>query len=102
MYASRAVAFLLATLAASPAPSQQPDPEDQNAPVVLRLEEESEGAPARAGLGRVAIDSIFARDYPVAMAIVVLFTLFFILINLAVDFAYTIIDPRIRARMVGR
>jgi ABC-type dipeptide/oligopeptide/nickel transport system permease component len=54
------------------------------------------------GLGRIAIDSIFARDYPVAMAIVVLFTLFFILINLAVDFAYTIIDPRIRARMVGR
>ncbi len=40
------------------------------------------------GLGRIAIDSIFARDYPVAMAIVVLFTLFFILINLAVDVAY--------------
>jgi ABC-type dipeptide/oligopeptide/nickel transport system permease component len=54
------------------------------------------------GLGRIAIDSIFARDYPVAMAIVVLFTLFFILINLAVDFAYAVIDPRIRARMVGR
>jgi ABC-type dipeptide/oligopeptide/nickel transport system permease component len=53
------------------------------------------------GLGRIAIDSIFARDYPVAMAIVVLFTLFFILINLAVDFAYAVIDPRIRARMVG-
>ena len=30
------------------------------------------------GLGRIAIDSIFARDYPVAMAIVMLFTLFFI------------------------
>ena len=39
------------------------------------------------GLGRLAIDSIFARDYPVAMAIVLLFTLFFSLINLAVDLA---------------
>lgn len=54
------------------------------------------------GLGRIAIDSIFARDYPVAMAIVVLFTLFFILINLAVDVAYALIDPRLRARMVAR
>ncbi len=53
------------------------------------------------GLGRIAIDSIFARDYPVAMAIVVLFTFFFILINLAVDVAYTLIDPRLRARMLA-
>jgi ABC-type dipeptide/oligopeptide/nickel transport system permease component len=53
------------------------------------------------GLGRIAIDSIFARDYPVAMAIVVLFTLFFILINLAVDVAYALIDPRLRARMLA-
>jgi ABC-type dipeptide/oligopeptide/nickel transport system permease component len=54
------------------------------------------------GLGRIAIESIFARDYPVAMAIVVLFTLFFIVINLAVDVAYALIDPRIRARMVAQ
>jgi len=53
------------------------------------------------GLGRIAIDSIFARDYPVAMAIVVLFTLFFILINLAVDIAYALIDPRLRSRMLA-
>jgi ABC-type dipeptide/oligopeptide/nickel transport system permease component len=53
------------------------------------------------GLGRIAIDSIFARDYPVAMAIVVLFTLFFIVINLAVDVAYALIDPRLRARMLA-
>jgi len=53
------------------------------------------------GLGRIAIDSIFARDYPVAMAIVVLFTLFFILINLAVDVAYALIDPRLRTRMLA-
>jgi ABC-type dipeptide/oligopeptide/nickel transport system permease component len=53
------------------------------------------------GLGRVAIDSIFARDYPVAMAIVVLFTMVFILINLLVDLAYVLIDPRLRARMLA-
>lgn len=52
------------------------------------------------GLGRMAIDSVFARDYPVAMAIVMLFTAFFVLINLAVDVAYAIVDPRIRQRMV--
>ena len=52
------------------------------------------------GLGRMAIDSVFARDYPVAMAIVMLFTAFFVLINLAVDVAYALIDPRIRQRMV--
>jgi peptide/nickel transport system permease protein len=51
------------------------------------------------GLGRLAIDSIFARDYPVAMAVVILFTLFFAVINLAVDVLYSLIDPRIRGRM---
>jgi ABC-type dipeptide/oligopeptide/nickel transport system permease component len=51
------------------------------------------------GLGRLAVDSIFARDYPVAMAVVLLFTGFYALINLAVDILYALIDPRIRARM---
>ena len=49
------------------------------------------------GLGRLAIDSIFARDYPVAMAVVLLFVLFYALINLLVDLLYALIDPRIRA-----
>jgi ABC-type dipeptide/oligopeptide/nickel transport system permease component len=48
------------------------------------------------GLGRLAIDSIFARDYPVTMTIVLLFTVFYSLINLAVDLAYAALDPRIR------
>jgi ABC-type dipeptide/oligopeptide/nickel transport system permease component len=48
------------------------------------------------GLGRLAIQSIFARDYPVTMAIVLLFTGFFTLINLAVDLVYGLVDPRIR------
>ena len=53
------------------------------------------------GLGRLAVDSIFARDYPVAMAVVILFTAFYALINLCVDILYAVIDPRIRARMAA-
>jgi ABC-type dipeptide/oligopeptide/nickel transport system permease component len=53
------------------------------------------------GLGRLAIDSIFARDYPVAMAVVLLFTGFYALINLTVDIGYAIVDPRIRGRIVS-
>lgn len=48
------------------------------------------------GLGRIAIDSIFARDYPVTMSIVLLFTMFYSLINLLVDLSYALIDPRVR------
>jgi ABC-type dipeptide/oligopeptide/nickel transport system permease component len=48
------------------------------------------------GLGRMAIESIFARDYPVTMSIVLLFTVFYSLINLLVDLAYAALDPRIR------
>ena len=43
-----------------------------------------------------AIDSIFGRDYPVIVAIVLLFTVFYALINLGVDLLYAAIDPRIR------
>ncbi|GAB4171938.1 MAG: ABC transporter permease [Thalassobaculales bacterium] len=48
------------------------------------------------GLGRLAIQAIFARDYPVTMAIVLLFTFFYSAINLGVDLLYGVIDPRIR------
>lgn len=48
------------------------------------------------GLGRMAIESIFARDYPVTMSIVLLFTIFYSLINLMVDLLYAALDPRIR------
>jgi ABC-type dipeptide/oligopeptide/nickel transport system permease component len=48
------------------------------------------------GLGSMAIQAIFARDYPVTMAIVLLFTLFYAGINLLIDLLYGLIDPRIR------
>jgi ABC-type dipeptide/oligopeptide/nickel transport system permease component len=47
------------------------------------------------GLGRLAIDSIFARDYPVAMAVVLLFVLFFGAINLLADVICALVDPRL-------
>lgn len=53
------------------------------------------------GLGRIAIESIFARDYPVTMSIVLLFTVFYSLINLSIDLAYAAIDPRIRLASGG-
>lgn len=48
------------------------------------------------GLGSLAIDSIFARDYPVVMTVVLLFTFFYSIINLIVDLLYAVVDPRIR------
>lgn len=48
------------------------------------------------GLGRLLIDSVEARDYPVIQAEVLLFSLEFILINLIVDMLYAVINPTIR------
>ena len=53
------------------------------------------------GLGRLAIDSIFARDYPVAMAVVLLFVLFYAVINLLADLLCAFVDPRLRRGMAG-
>jgi len=48
------------------------------------------------GVGRLAIQSIFARDYPVVQASVFALTLSFVAVNLAVDVLYGYLDPRIR------
>ncbi len=48
------------------------------------------------GVGRLAVDSIFARDYPVVQAVVLVLASIFVLINIAVDILYTYMDPRIR------
>lgn len=48
------------------------------------------------GLGRLLVDSIFARDYPVVQGLVIVFALLFALVNLAVDMLYIVIDPRVR------
>ena len=48
------------------------------------------------GLGRLTIDAILRRDYPVIQGIVLLFSFVYVLVNLMIDVAYTLVDPRIR------
>jgi peptide/nickel transport system permease protein len=48
------------------------------------------------GIGRLLVNAINARDYPVVQGSVLLIAISFILINIAVDVVYGLIDPRIR------
>ncbi|PIT00816.1 peptide ABC transporter [Bradyrhizobium nitroreducens] len=48
------------------------------------------------GLGRLTVDAIMRRDYPVIQGVVLLFSFVYVLINLLIDLAYTLLDPRIR------
>jgi peptide/nickel transport system permease protein len=48
------------------------------------------------GLGRLTVDAVLARDYPVIQAVILLFSLVYVGINLLVDIIYTLLDPRIR------
>jgi len=50
------------------------------------------------GVGRLVVDAVFARDYPLVQGVVLLIALGYILSNLAVDLLYGWIDPRIRYR----
>ncbi len=48
------------------------------------------------GLGRLVVDAILRRDYPVIQGVVLLFSFVYVLVNLGVDLLYTLFDPRIR------
>ena len=48
------------------------------------------------GLGRLTVDAILRRDYPVIQGIVLMFSFLYVLVNLMVDVTYTLVDPRIR------
>jgi peptide/nickel transport system permease protein len=48
------------------------------------------------GLGRLTVDAVLARDYPTVQAVILLFSLTYVVINLLIDVAYTVLDPRIR------
>jgi len=48
------------------------------------------------GLGRLTVDAILRRDYPIIQGIILIFSGAYVLINLLVDLSYTLIDPRIR------
>lgn len=48
------------------------------------------------GLGRLTVDAILRRDYPVIQGVILIFSGVYVLVNLVIDVAYTILDPRIR------
>jgi ABC-type dipeptide/oligopeptide/nickel transport system permease component len=48
------------------------------------------------GIGRLGVESFFARDYPVIIALIILIAVAYATANLLVDVGYGVIDPRIR------
>lgn len=48
------------------------------------------------GLGRLTVDAILRRDYPIIQGVVLMFSFVYVVINLIVDLIYTMLDPRIR------
>jgi peptide/nickel transport system permease protein len=48
------------------------------------------------GLGRLTVDAILRRDYPVIQGVVLLFSFAYVLVNLGIDLSYMLLDPRIR------
>jgi len=48
------------------------------------------------GIGRLTVDAILRRDYPIIQGVILLFSAVYVLVNLAVDISYTLLDPRAR------
>jgi peptide/nickel transport system permease protein len=48
------------------------------------------------GLGRLTVDAILRRDYPIIQGVILVFSAAYVLINLLIDVCYTFLDPRIR------
>jgi peptide/nickel transport system permease protein len=48
------------------------------------------------GVGRLVVDAILRRDYPVIQGVVLMFSFVYVIVNLCVDLLYTVFDPRIR------
>jgi peptide/nickel transport system permease protein len=48
------------------------------------------------GIGRLVVDAIARRDYPIIQGVIMLFSGIYVLVNLLVDLSYTFFDPRIR------
>ena len=48
------------------------------------------------GLGRLTVDAILRRDYPIIQGVILLFSFVYVIVNLVVDLSYTLFDPRIR------
>jgi len=54
------------------------------------------------GFGRLIVEAVFTRDYPLVQGVVLITASAYVLINLAVDVSYTFLNPRIRIRGSGR
>jgi peptide/nickel transport system permease protein len=48
------------------------------------------------GVGRLLLDAIFQRDYPVVQGVILLLAGGFMVLNLLVDMLYSVLDPRLR------
>ena len=48
------------------------------------------------GLGRLTVEAVLSRDFPTIQAVILLFSVVYVLINLLIDISYTLFDPRIR------
>jgi peptide/nickel transport system permease protein len=48
------------------------------------------------GLGRLTVDAVLARDFPTIQGVILFFSVVYVLVNLAVDLSYVLLDPRIR------
>ena len=48
------------------------------------------------GIGRLTIDAVIRRDFPVIQGVILLFSAVYVLINLVIDLSYALFDPRIR------
>jgi len=48
------------------------------------------------GLGRLVVDAITRRDYPIIQGLILFFALIYVVLNLIIDIVYTLVDPRIR------
>jgi peptide/nickel transport system permease protein len=48
------------------------------------------------GVGRLVVDAISKRDYPIIQGVILIFSGVYVLVNLLVDLSYTLLDPRIR------
>jgi peptide/nickel transport system permease protein len=50
------------------------------------------------GFGRLIVEAVFTRDYPLVQGVVLITASSYVLINLLVDVSYTVLNPRIRIR----
>jgi peptide/nickel transport system permease protein len=48
------------------------------------------------GIGRLTVDAILRRDYPIIQGVILIFSVIYVLVNLLVDLSYKLFDPRIQ------